>query len=86
MKQAFGIYNFKQYGISCIPETVKISLNPLDRFVIIGTKGVFESLTDGDLHIICNNAERTDTIIQNIVKNCINRFTRENLGIIAIKL
>ena len=86
LTRAFGMYNLKQYGISCIPETVKISLNPLDRFVIIGTKGVFESLTDGDLHSICNNAERTDTIIQNIVKNCINRFTRENLGIIAIKL
>ena len=86
LTRAFGMYNLKQYGISCIPETVKISLNPLDKYIIIGTKGVFESLTDGDLHFICNNSESTKTIIQNIVKNCINRFTKENLGIIAIKL
>ena len=86
LTRAFGMFNLKAYGISCIPETVKISLSPLDKYIIIGTKGVFESLTDGDLHIICNNTESTETIIQNIVKNCINRFTRENLGIIAIKL
>ena len=86
LTRAFGMFNLKQYGITCIPETVKITLNPLDRYVIIGTKGVFESLTDGDLLNLCNNTESTDTIIKNIVQNCINRFTRENLGIIAIKL
>ena len=86
LTRAFGMFNLKQYGISCIPETVKISLSPLDKYIIIGTKGIFESLTDGDLHSICNNTESTETIIQNIIQNCINRFTRENLGIIAIKL
>ena len=85
LTRAFGMFNLKQYGISCIPETVKISLSPLDQYIIIGTKGVFESLTDGDLHSICNNSESTETILQNIVQNCINRFTRENLGIIGIK-
>ena len=86
LTRAFGMFNLKQYGITCIPETVKISLNSLDRYIIIGTKGVFESLTDGDLLNICTNTESTVTIIQNIVTNCINRFTRENLGIIVIKL
>ena len=85
LTRAFGMFNLKQYGISCIPETVKISLSPLDQYIIIGTKGVFESLTDGDLHNICNNSVSTETILQNIVQNCINRFTRENLGIIGIK-
>ena len=79
------MFNLKQYRISCIPETVKISLSPLEQYIIIGTKGVFESLTDGDLHNICNNSESTETILQNIVQNCINRFTMENLGIIGIK-
>ena len=86
LTRAFGMYNLKQYGMSCIPETVKISLTPLDKYIIIGTKGAFESLTDGDLHYICNHSESTQTIIQNIVKNCIKRFAKENLGIIAIKL
>ena len=86
LTRAFGMFHLKQYGITCIPETVKISLNSLDRYIILGTKGVFECLTDGDLLNICTNTESTETIIQNIVKNCINRFTRENLGIIAIKL
>ena len=86
LTRAFGVFNLKQYGITCIPECVKMSLNNLDKYVVIGTKGVFEALTDGDLHQICNNAESTDTIIKNITQNCINRFTRENLGIIVIKL
>ena len=86
LTRAFGIFNLKQYGITCIPECVKMSLNNLDKYVVIGTKGVFEALTDGDLHQICNNAESTDKIIKNITQNCINRFTRENLGIIVIKL
>ena len=86
LTRAFGMFNLKQYGITCIPECVKMSLNNLDKYIVIGTKGVFEALTDGDLHQICNNAESTDTIIKNITQNCINRFTRENLGIIVIKL
>ena len=86
LTRAFGMFNLKQYGITCIPECVKITLNNLDKYIVIGTKGVFEALTDGDLHQICNNAESTDTIIKNITQNCINRFTRENLGIIVIKL
>ena len=86
LTRAFGLFNLKQYGITCIPECVKMSLSSLDKYVVIGTKGVFDALTDGDLHNICNNAESTETIIKNIVQNCINRFTRENLGIIVIKL
>ena len=86
LTRAFGMFNLKQYGITCIPECVKMSLNNLDKYIVIGTKGVFEALTDGDLHQICNSAESTDTIIKNITQNCINRFTRENLGIIVIKL
>ena len=86
LTRAFGLFNLKQYGITCIPECVKIGLTPLDQYVIIGTKGVFEALTDGDLHNICSHSESTETIIKNIVQNCINRFTRENLGIIVIKL
>ena len=86
LTRAFGLFNLKQYGITCIPECVKMSLSSLDKYVVIGTKGVFEALTDGDLHNICNNAESTETIIKNIVQNCLNRFTRENLGIIVIKL
>ena len=86
LTRAFGMFNLKQYGITCIPECVKITLNNLDKYVVIGTKGVFEALTDGDLHNICNNSESTDTIIKNIMQNCINRFTRENIGMIVIKL
>ena len=86
LTRAFGLFNLKQYGITCIPECVKMTLSNLDKFVIIGTKGVFEALTDGDLHQICNSAESTETIIKNITQNCINRFTKENLGIIVIKL
>ena len=86
LTRAFGMFNLKQYGITCIPEVVKMTLNNLDKYVIIGTKGVFEALSDGDLHQICNNAESTETIIKNITQNCINRFTRDNLGIIVIKL
>ena len=86
LTRAFGMFNLKQYGITCIPECVKMSLNNLDKYIVIGTKGVFEALSDGDLHQICNSAESTDTIIKNITQNCINRFTRENLGIIVIKL
>ena len=86
LTRAFGMFNLKQYGITCIPECVKITLNNLDKYSVIGTKGVFEALTDGDLHNICNNSESTDTIIKNIMQNCINRFTRENIGMIVIKL
>ena len=80
------MFNLKQYGITCIPECAKIGLSNLDQYVVIGTRGVFEALTDGDLHNICSHAESTETIIKNIVQNCINRFTRDNLGIIVIKL
>ena len=86
LTRAFGMFNLKQYGITCIPECVKITLNNLDKYIVIGTKGVFEALTDGDLHNICNNSDSTDTIIKNIMQNCINRFTRENIGMIVIKL
>ena len=51
------MFNLKQYGISCIPETVKIGLSPLNKSIIIGARGIFESLTDGDILSICNNTE-----------------------------
>jgi len=70
----FGMFNLKQYGIICIPEYVKITLNNLDKYVVIGTKGVFEALNDGDLHNICNNCENIDTIIKNIAQNCLKKI------------
>ena len=86
LTRAFGLYNLKQYGITAIPETVKITISPLDLFIVIGTKGIFDVLSDGDLLNICLNNESTEIVAKNIVQNAVNRFTRDNLGLVVIKI
>ena len=86
LTRCFGMFKMKQYGVTVVPEVTKIYLNDRDKFVIIGSKGVFDVLSEGDILLICNQKNTTEEIVDNIIENAIKRNTRENVSCFAIKL
>ena len=86
LTRCFGMFKMKQYGVTVVPEVTKIYLNERDKFVVIGSKGVFDVLSEGDILLICNQKNTTEEIVEDIIENAIKRNTRENVSCFAIKL
>jgi serine/threonine protein phosphatase PrpC len=44
--RAFGDHSLKKAGVSAIPHVLKYTLKPFDKFLIIASDGVWDSLSD----------------------------------------
>lgn len=86
LTRCFGMKKMKQYGVTVIPDVTKTYLNDRDRYVVIGNKGIFDVLSEGDILLICSQSRTTEDIVNNLIQNALNRNTRENLSCFVIKL
>ena len=86
LTRCFGMQKMKQYGVTVVPDVTKTYLNDRDRYVVIGNKGIFDVLGEGDILLICNQSRTTEDIVNNLIQNALNRNTRENLSCFVIKL
>lgn len=86
LTRCFGMQKMKQYGVTVVPDVTKTYLNDRDRYIVIGNKGIFDVLSEGDILLICNQSRTTEEIVNNLIQNALNRNTRENLSCFVIKI
>lgn len=85
LTRAFGYFSLKPYGITAVPNISKIYLGANDKYIVIGTRGIFDSLSDSDILLLCNSGT-TEEIANSIITNTLSRFCRENLSVYVISL
>lgn len=86
LTRAIGDHSLKKYGVIATPFTNKITLDDKDKFVIIASDGVWDSLGDNDVFKLSLNYSTAYELANAIVKTAISKGSKDNTSCIVIKL
>ena len=83
--RAFGDHCLKSQGVIPKPYINKHVLRPFDKFLIVATDGVWDTLEDQDVVNLCNDNFSAQQICQSVVRESINKGSKDNTTAIVIK-
>lgn len=83
--RALGDHAFKNFGVTCQPYTVRHVLRPFDKFLIIASDGVWDTVSDQDACDQCKEDLTTKQIAQNIVKLSLDKGSADNIGCLVVR-
>ena len=86
LSRAFGDWEFKNYGLICEPFINERKINDNDKYVIIATDGVWDSLNDDDVYEISKDFDNSKELCNYIVKKSAEKFSMDNISCFVIKL
>lgn len=85
--RTIGDHYFKKIGIIATPHVGQYSIKPKDKFLIAGTDGLFDGLTNGEIEIIAREAKEPEKIADILRRNILSeRKTSDNITVIILAL
>ena len=60
--RAFGDHAYKSFGVTAQPYIVRHVLRPFDKFLIIASDGIWDTVTDEQAVSLCNEMQSTKVI------------------------
>ena len=86
LSRAFGDWELKTYGVSSEPHVTKINISENDKYVIIATDGVWDTLDDDDVFQMSKNIDNSKDLCDNIVGKALDKGSMDNISCFVIKL
>ena len=86
LSRAFGDWELKSYGVSSEPYVTKININENDKYIIVATDGVWDTLDDPDVYEMSKNLENSKDLCNNIVEKALDKGSMDNISCFVIKL
>lgn len=86
LSRALGDHALKKYGVTPTPCINKHVINEKDKFVVICSDGVWDVLSDKDIHELASFSTNADELAKSIVNAAIDKGTQDNVSCIAIKI
>ena len=86
LSRAFGDWELKSYGLTCEPFIRKINITDKDKYVIIATDGIWDSLEDSDAYDISIKCDNSRELCNNIVNKSKEKWSTDNISCFVIKL
>ncbi len=83
--RAFGDHSLKKDGVIAKPYIKKHILRSNDKYLIIASDGVWDTLEDQDAVNYCRDEFSTKEIAQAIVKGAIDKGSKDNTSCCVIK-
>jgi protein phosphatase 1L len=83
--RSFGDHSLKKAGVSAIPHVLKYTLKPFDKFMIIASDGVWDSMSDQDAVNFCKDDLSTKVIAQAIIKAALDKGSKDNISCIVVR-
>ena len=83
--RAIGDHAFKNFGVTCVPYTVRHVLRPFGKFLVIATDGIWDTVTDDEAIALCKEDLTTKQIAQSIVKLALEKGSGDNISIIVLR-
>ena len=85
--RSIGDHALRRDGVICNPMIKRHVIRHTDRWLIMATDGVWDSLNEKDVgEIIGHKEETAQKIAKQIVKMAIERGSKDNITCLAIKL
>ncbi len=83
--RAFGDYALKNAGVTAKPSINKHVLRPFDKYLIIASDGIWDSMEDHEAVNFCKDNVTTKEIAQAIVKAALQKGSQDNISCLVIK-
>lgn len=79
LTRAFGDYALKDSGVIVTPTIRKHFIRPFDRYVVIASDGVYDTMTDQDVIGKCDIEQTAEKVCKNIISTAIENGSQDNL-------
>ena len=86
LTRAIGDHSLKKYGVIATPYTTKVYLDEKDKYIIIASDGVWDSLNDNDVYKLSLNHNGVVELANAIVKSSISKGSKDNTSCIVVRL
>lgn len=86
LSRAFGDWELKSYGVINVPHITRIEIEDTDKYIIIGSDGIWDVFEDDDMHKLSATATNADDLCKNIIKTALLRGTMDNISCFVVKL
>jgi protein phosphatase PTC1 len=83
--RAFGDHSLKSKGVIAKPFIKKHQLRSTDKYLVIASDGVWDSMEDQDAINYCKEECSTKDIAQAIVKGAIDKGSKDNTSCLVIR-
>jgi serine/threonine protein phosphatase PrpC len=85
LTRAFGDHSLKIHGVLAKPFIKKHVLRSSDKFMIIASDGVWDSMEDQDAVNFCKEDASTKDIARSIVKSALDKGSKDNTSCLVIR-
>ncbi len=79
-------YKMKESGLISEPYIKKVVVEDTDRFLIMGSDGIWDVINEEIAFELCNGVTSANTLAQIFIQKSINLGSRDNLSCIVVKL
>ena len=86
LTRSFGDKEMKNYGVTAIPYCFSSLINETDLYIIIGSDGVWDTITNEDLFKFSKAKISSEDFAKKIVMLSIDRGTTDNASCLVLKL
>ena len=86
LSRAFGDWELKSFGVSCIPHVIKYEINESDKYLIIASDGVWDVVNDYEVFNMDFDGLNCLEICDNIMNRVIDKGSMDNISCFVIKL
>ena len=86
LSRAFGDWELKCLGVSCVPHVVKHEISENDKYIIVASDGVFDVINDSEIYNLDFSERNSKDICEIIINKTIDKGTMDNISCFVIKL
>ena len=84
--RAFGDWELKNYGVSCIPHIKKVELHKEDKYIIIASDGVWDVNTDMEIFSMSLSCKNSKELCNTIIESSLMKGSTDNISCFVIKI
>ena len=86
LSRAFGDWELKTYGVSCIPHIVRYEIQDEDKYLVIASDGVWDVIEDEDAFQLSKNKNNSKEFCDEIMNYTVERGSMDNISCFVIGL
>lgn len=84
--RAFGDHKLKAYGVIADPSIHHTLINDNDTWLVMGSDGVWDVVTESDLKEIFGNVKSSDEFTKALIKLALLKGSKDNISCVVVKL
>jgi len=86
VSRAFGDHCLKDKGVICNPYIEKIEVRVIDKFLVMGSDGLWDTVDDQESIDLIKNKDSAADMAKTLVSTALAKFSKDNVSCMVLKL